>query len=310
LLKKLDAKTQHLLANTVAPLMAARVLSDKHATAFDKLIANIERCLVDQSSCFDDGRNQLLAELDKLAVNIQAVRQKDAVIAEVRSAEFWQQPNIEKLETARKELRGIMKYRHSSGGGVYATPSTKTNDTGVKDFEREVKIAGANEAMIYRRRLKIILDNMIAVNPTLQKIRQGEAIAESELKTLTSTILTSHPGISLEVLNEFYGRTADQLQQTVRELIGLDTHAIEEHFKVFLHTHPVLTAQQVRFLNLLKNYIAQHGYIVVEKLYEPPFDSVSHEGIDGVFKPDDADELIGVLKPFLPTDTQAANTQE
>jgi type I restriction enzyme R subunit len=310
LLKKLDAKTQHLLANTVAPLMAARVLSDKHATALDKLIANIERCLVEQASCFDDGRNQLLAELDKLAVNIQAVRQKDAVIAEVRSAEFWQQPSIEKLETARKELRGIMKYRHSGGGGVYATPSTKTNDTGVKDFEREVKIAGANEAMIYRRRLKIILDNMIAVNPTLQKIRQGEAIAELELKTLTSTILTSHPGVSLEVLNEFYGRTADQLQQTVRELIGLDPHAIEEHFKVFLHAHPGLTAQQVRFLNLLKNYIAQHGYIVVEKLYEPPFDSVSHEGIDGVFKPDDADELIGVLKPFLRTDTQPANTQE
>jgi type I restriction enzyme R subunit len=308
LLKKLDAKTQHLLANTVAPLMAARVLRDKHATALDKLIANIERCLVEQASCFDDGRDQLLAELDKLAVNIQAVRQKDAVIAEVRSAEFWQQPSIEKLETARKELRGIMKYRHSGGGGVYATPNTKTNDTGVKDFEREVKIAGANEAMIYRRRLKIILDNMIAVNPTLQKIRKGEAIAESELKSLTSTILTTHPGVSLEILNEFYGRTADQLQQTVRELIGLDPHAIEEHFKVFLHAHPGLTAQQVRFLNLLKNYIAQHGYIVVEKLYEPPFDSISHEGIDGVFKPDDVNDLIEVLQPFLLADTQTINT--
>ncbi|MBE0435457.1 MAG: restriction endonuclease subunit R, partial [Methylomicrobium sp.] len=271
----------------------------------DKLIANIERCLVEQATCFDDGRDQLLAELDKLAVNIQAVRQKDAVIAEVRSAEFWQQPSIDKLETARKELRGIMKYRQSHIDPPYTTNTTKTNDTGVMETDRDVKIAGANEAMIYRRRLKSILDNMIAANPTLQKIHKGEVIAESELKSLTSTILTSHPGVSLEILNEFYGRTADQLQLTVCELIGLDPEAIEDHFKGFLHDHPSLTAQQVRFLNLLKNYIAQHGSIVVEKLYEPPFDSVSHEGIDGVFKPDDVNDLITVLTPFLKQEAQA-----
>ena len=145
---------------------------------------------------------------------------------------------------------------------------------------------------------------MLAANPTLQKIRQGEPIAEPELKTLTSTILTSHPGVSLEVLNEFYGRTADQLHLTVREIIGLDPEAIEEHFKQFLHQHPNLTAQQVRFMNLLKNYIAQHGSIVVDKLYEPPFDSISHEGIDGVFTPDDVGDLIAVLEPFIKQEAQ------
>ena len=62
-------------------------------------------------------------------------------------------------------------------------------------------------------------------------------------------------------------------------------HAIEEHFKQFLHAHPSLTAQQVRFMNLLKNYIAQHGSIVIETLYDAPFSSISHEGIDGVFAP-------------------------
>lgn len=101
------------------------------------------------------------------------------------------------------------------------------------------------------------------------------------------------------MLNEFYGRTADQLHLTVREIIGLDAHAIEEHFKQFLHAHPSLTAQQVRFMNLLKNYIAQHGSIVIETLYDAPFSSISHEGIDGVFAPADVTELVAVLKPFL-----------
>ncbi|WP_345774638.1 DEAD/DEAH box helicase family protein [Pseudomonas shahriarae] len=311
LLQTLNAKTQHLLANTIAPLMSARVLRDKHATALDKLMAGIERSLVEQASGFEDGRDQLLAELDKLAVNIQAVRQKDAVIAEVRSAHFWQHSSIEKLESARKELRGIMKYRQAGGGGgSYAMPATRAGDTGLQVKEREVTFAGANEMMIYRRRFKDILAAMLAANPTLQKIHKGEPIAESELKTLTSTILTSHPGVSLDLLNDFYGRTADQLHLTVREIIGLDPQAIELHFQSFLHAHPGLTAQQVRFMNLLKNYIAQHGSIVVDKLYEPPFDSISHEGIDGVFAPSDANELILVLKPFLRADAPPANPQE
>jgi len=52
-------------------------------------------------------------------------------------------------------------------------------------------------------------------------------------------------------------------------------------------------------MNLLKNYIAQHGSILIEKLYDAPFTSVSHRGIDGVFTADDVGELIAVLKPFL-----------
>lgn len=302
LLQDFNAKTQHLLEATISPLMSARVLRDKHATAFDRLVAGIQRCMVEQASCFEDGKSELLAELDRLAVNINAVRQKDAVIAEVRSADFWQQPSIERLEHARKELRGLMKYRQSATGPGYGISSTRTSDGDIKVQERAMNIAGANEAMLYRRRIKDILDGMLAANPTLQRIHQGQPIAESELKTLTSTILTTHPGVSLEVLNEFYGRTADQLHLTVREIIGLDPEAIEAHFKQFLHQHPNLTAQQVRFMNLLKNYIAQYGSIVVDKLYEPPFDSVSHEGIDGVFSPDDVGELVSVLKPFIRQD--------
>lgn len=52
-------------------------------------------------------------------------------------------------------------------------------------------------------------------------------------------------------------------------------------------------------MNLLKNYIVQYGFIVVEKLYELSFDSIFYEGIDGVFIFDDVGELIVVLKFYL-----------
>lgn len=299
-LKKFDASTQHLLLNAIAPLMSSRVLRDQHATSLDKLIAQIQACLVDQASCFEDGRDQLLSQINTLAVNIQAVRQKDSVIAQVRSADFWQNATIETLEFARTELRGIMKYRQ--GGDEYSTtPSTSTQDSKVEQTERPYKVLGADEALIYRRRVKAILDGMIQANPTLQKIQQGQAVLAHELTSLTSAILTTHPGVSLEVLNEFYGRTATQLDLTIRELIGVDPQAVEAHFQAFLHAHPQLTAKQVKFMNLLKNHIATHGSIQIETLYEQPFTSVSHEGIDGVFDSTDVDELIAVLKPFVPS---------
>lgn len=299
LLKTFTPATQHILASKMAPLMSARVLKDKYATQFDKLMAQLASCWVEKASCLADRKTELLAQLDKLAVNIQAVRQKDAVIAELRSAAFWQHLSMAALERVRLELRGIMKYRQTETGLSYQTPTTSTADKDVRDEERVVKIAGADAALLYRRRLKTILESMIASNPVLQKIRQHQPIAEAELKTLSSTILTTHPGVSLEVLNEFYGRTAEQLDETLRELIGLEVAAVETRFMEFLHEHPQLTAKQVQFMNLLKNYIAQHGSIVEDQLYEAPFTSVSYEGIDGVFKPEHADDLLRVLKPFL-----------
>ena len=304
LLQKMDASTLHTLATKIAPLMGSRVLSDKFAVQFDRLMANLQRCFVDKATCFDDNRDLLLADLDKLAVNIQAVRKKDAVVNEVRTAEFWQNTSIERLEQARTELRGIMKYRKKSTTVGEGTPTTGAGDGGVEEFERPIYLSGEAEALQYRRRLKGILDDMVKDNPILQRVYNDEPYQADELKTLTSTILTSHPGVNLDVLNEFYGRTADQLHITIRELVGMDSTAVEKHFTDFLHQHPTLTMKQVNFINLLKNYVSQHGTISVEKLYEPPFDSISHEGVDGVFAPEDVDDLVSVLKPFLAQETK------
>ncbi len=41
-----------------------------------------------------------------------------------------------------------------------------------------------------------------------------------------------------------------------------------------------------------------------------PFDSVSHEGVDGVFDPDDVDTLVSVLKPFLASSDEKSDDKE
>jgi len=298
-IERMDADTQNRLAHTLAPLMGNRVLRDKDAIAFDRLVADLEVCFVDQASCFDDLKQLLLDEINKLAINIQAVRQKDAVIDKVRSAAFWQDVTIGDIEWARSELRGIMKYRQRAGVGASGIDTTRAKDGGVRTVENPVSPVPKAEALQYRRRLKSILDDMIATNPVLQKIHRNEPVRPEELDQLTSTILTHHPGVDLGVLNEFYGRTATGLQATIRELIGMDPGAVEAHFTQFLHAHPKLTHRQVQFLNLLKGYIGENGSITIDKLYEQPFTTISHEGLDGVFTEADIDDLLEVLRPFV-----------
>ena len=55
-------------------------------------------------------------------------------------------------------------------------------------------------------------------------------------------------------------------------------------------------------MNLLKTYLSNHGTITVEKLYEAPFTSIDHEGVGGLFKSEDVDDLVEVLRPYLVTE--------
>ncbi len=84
-----------------------------------------------------------------------------------------------------------------------------------------------------------------------------------------------------------------------RSLVGLDAAAVEQAFTAFVHKHPRLSSQQLRFLHLLQNHIAQNGGIELERLYEPPFTTIHAESIDGLFpEPGDVDELLAILSVF------------
>jgi type I restriction enzyme R subunit len=155
------------------------------------------------------------------------------------------------------------------------------------------------EAIAYKFKLKVILQDLLESSATLQQIHKGQPVTDAELQQLTSLVLTQNPGVDLATLQAFFPDTAGNLHLAIRALIGLDPEKVEQNFTEFLHRHAQLTALQVRFLNLLKSYIAQNGFITVEKLYDAPFSNLHAEGIDGIFKIEQADELFALLKPFM-----------
>src|SRR5439155_4449725 len=84
-----------------------------------------------------------------------------------------------------------------------------------------------------------------------------------------------------------------------RSLVGLDPAAVERAFAGFVHKYPRLSAQQLRFLQLLQNHISRHGGIDIDRLYEPPFTTLHAESVDGLFPdPALAGEVVAILEIF------------
>ena len=133
----------------------------------------------------------------------------------------------------------------------------------------------------------------------LQKIRSGEAITEQELDTLNALVHESKSSIDLKLLKEFFPDSAVGVDQLLRTIVGLDAKAIEDKFTAFVQEHHIhLNALQQRFLDLLKREICRRGEITIGDLYDQPFQSLHDDGIDGLFRVEQASLIAGFVAQF------------
>jgi type I restriction enzyme R subunit len=135
----------------------------------------------------------------------------------------------------------------------------------------------------YRSRVQSVLEGLFEQSPALRKIRAGEPVAEADLDALVSDVLLQDPDLRLQDLLEHYPNKSHSLALAIRRIVGMDAVKVDEHLKSFVQQYPSLTANQIRFLELLKSHISTYGAIELDRLWETPFTALHAEGIDGVF---------------------------
>jgi len=301
ILRRFDPVNEQILRTQMAPLMQwADIRGQVEAYRFDLLITAFQVELIKKSGRFDDFKAQVLDQISRLQMHLNPVRDKADVIRMVKSQDFWASVTVQELEKARKELRGIIKYAAKT---TYAPPQPKFIDIhdGQEEYQRLPTRLKFADMPGYRKQVQTALLKIFDENPTLQKIKAGEPVSGADLKALTSLVLTQNPDVDQEILREFFEETAGPLDFAIRSIIGMDAEAVNSRFADFITAHPKLTANQVSFLNLLKNHISRYGVIEIEDLYEPPFTTIHSEGLDGVFTDESiVDELLGVVASFRP----------
>ncbi len=299
-LEQFDEATKAVLRQQIAPLMQwIPIGGHEDAHRFDKLVCQLQTEKLKGSSKFDDLKAELLNEISRLRINLTQVAVKVPVLDKLKSGAFWTEPSVESLEEIRSDLRGVMQYRLKPAGPGLPPKVLDINED-VSLFERKQHIPKLEglELAAYRNRVVKVLTDLFEQNETLQKIKAGQAVSETDLHALSSLVLTQDSSLDLTDLLEYYPETAGHLDRAIRAIIGMDAVAVKSRFTEFVSKHPELNSLQVKFLDLLQNHLSKFGSIEVGDLYEAPFTLIHSDGLDGVFDEPLAEEVLEVVGSF------------
>lgn len=301
-LREFSAATKATLEQEVAPLMQWLDISrQEEAWRFDRLIARAQAELIRGASTFNDLRDQVVDVVSSLRINLSQVREKLPVIERVKSTEFWDEITVHDLEEARQELRGIVQYRQERDRPA-SDPKivdVAEDESQIERRRHKVRLGALADVdlVAYRNRVTNVLQGIVDKSDTLQKIRRGEPVSPEDIENLCSLVLVQAPGLDLHELAEYYPQ-ASGLDQAIREVIGMDAHAVHARFSEFVQAHPNLASHQIKFLDLLQNHIAKYGSIEIAQLYEQPFTTLHSDGPDGLFEEPLVDELMAIIGSF------------
>lgn len=304
LIEGFAAATKADLLSIAAPLMQWRnIRGEEDAYRFDLLATRLQLELLRggaQAPKTQDLKAHVEEQVELLGKNQNPVKAKADTIKAVRSREFWEGVTVAQLDEVRRELRGIMKYQQKP---TTSRVAPQVFDVADSDFVAEDYVPRLEglELVEYKRRVEAVLREHFMQNPILQRIRNGQSVRDEELEELARLVLQVDDRANVKHLTGHDPATRTSLLSVFRGLVGLDAVAVEAAFSGFIHKHPKLSAQQLKFLQVLQNHIAQNGGIEIDRLYEPPFTSIHAESVDGVFKEgSEVDEIVAILANFAP----------
>jgi type I restriction enzyme R subunit len=95
---------------------------------------------------------------------------------------------------------------------------------------------------------------------TIHKIRMNH-IGQPELLDLENMLFDQGEVGTREQFEKAYGN--QPLSKFVRSIVGLETRAVREAFNSFIN-NPSMNVQQIRFLDLIVQYLGNNGYLETE----------------------------------------------
>ncbi|MBE5926225.1 MAG: DUF4145 domain-containing protein [Lachnospiraceae bacterium] len=250
---------------------------DELARRFDYLLYSIILGFL-QSKSVTNPINVVVKTAELLSMQVNKVPQVTAqkeVIERVQTQEFWDDITVIELENVRVALRNLLQYIEKAKTRIYVSDFMDTIN-----LPREGEpIYATNDLKNYRKKVEFYLkehnDNL-----SVYKLRNNKKLSENDLKSL-ERILWQELGSKTDYEKE-YGDTP--IGRLVRRIVGVDRTAVNEAFSEFL-TEERLNINQIRFVNLIVDYIVANGNIDDNKvLQEEPFRSVG--SITNLFRED------------------------
>jgi type I restriction enzyme R subunit len=258
---------------------------------FDILILKLQLAILRSHPSFNRLRDQVkeIASLLEEKSSIPLVQAQIELIQEIQTDQWWQDVTLPMLEVLRKRLRELVKLLEKQQKQIIYT-----------DFEDEIgdetlvelpHFTSSDSFEKFRAKARDFLrshqDQMV-----IFKLRNNKQLTATDLSELETILLENGLGNAEDI-----DRAKDEsngLGLFVRSLIGLDREVAKQEFGKFL-ADKTLNANQIEFINMIIDYLTEHGAIEASRLYESPFTDFASQGIDSLFTSSQVDELFALL---------------
>lgn len=279
------------LFREVAPLPSELVDEDEEAKRFDLLMLHLQLAVLDVEPGFERLKEKVQTIIGMLEDkdNIPMVREQMPLIQAVASEEWWADVTVPMLDTARKRLRGLIKLIEKvQRKPVYTDFEDQMGDEAAVALPEFVGVEDRAKFLAKARQFLKAHESHV----TIARLRRNLPLTPSDLSELERMMVEAGVGTSADIAKA--KEESQGLGIFIRSLVGLDREAAKQAFGQFL-TGTTASANQVEFVNLIVEYLTEHGVMGAARLYESPFTDVSPRGPEGVFTPMQVDQIVAVL---------------
>ena len=289
--RSLSEQDLNELSQEIAGLPAQTEPEPEEIKRFDILILKLQLAILRSHSSFTRLRDQVkaIANLLEQKSSIPLVQAQLELIQEIQTDEWWQDVTLPMLEAVRKRLRGLVKLiEKQQRQPIYTNFEDEMGDETIVELPH---FTSADSFEKFRAKARDFLrshqDQMV-----IFKLRNNKQLTATDLSELETILLENGLG-NEEDINRAK-QESQGLGLFVRSLIGLDREVAKQEFGKFL-ADKTLNANQIEFINMIIDYLTEHGAIEAASLYESPFTDFAPQGIDSLFASSQADELFALL---------------
>ena len=289
------------LRNEIKPLFRTVSEADFKAMRFERDLLEYSLArLSEEKEKAETLKEGIVEQISELPLSVSFVQAEADLIRTTQSNYFWTKASADALEEALDELNTrlgpLVKFReqHTGLGPTHLDLKDEIHRKEMVDFGPQNESVSISR---YREMVEATIAKLTALNPILQKLKNGQDISADEALDLAELLHADHPHITEDLLRHVYKNRKARFIQFIRHILGIEVlksfpETVSEAFDQFIGQHSNLSSRQLEFLNLLKGFIIERERVEKKDLINAPFTVIHPRGIRGVFSPAEINEIL------------------